>query len=314
MIVSKKTIVLGSRGSMLALWQTNYVKALLEATVPDFEYRVEIVHTKGDKILDVALSKFGDKGLFTKELEKGLLDGSLDLCVHSMKDMPTVLPEGLAILGVPERACPNDVLVSLKKGMTLEALPANSRVATGSLRRVAQLRRLRSDVEACEIRGNVDSRITRVESGEFDAAILAAAGIERLGFGERIASIIPVDTMVPAVGQGAIAIEGRAGDPVSSMLCEAVSDAKTMRAVTAERVVLRALEGGCQVPMGVHAVEVGNGSNAVFSMNAFVSSLDGARFLHAHAEGTPLETEAIARIVSDNLRVQGAAAILEELR
>jgi len=314
MTVSKKTIVLGSRGSMLALWQTNYVKALLEVAVPDYEYRIEVVHTKGDKILDVALSKFGDKGLFTKELERGLLDGSLDLCVHSMKDMPTMLPEGLGILGVPERACPNDVLVSLEKGMTLDALPAGSRVATGSLRRVAQLHRLRPDVEACEIRGNVDSRISRVESGEFDAAILAAAGIERLGFGEHIASLIPVEAMVPAVGQGAIAIEGRSGDAVASMLCSAVSDMQTMRAVAAERIVLRALEGGCQVPMGVYAFEAGTGVDAVFSMDAFVSSLDGAKFLHAHAEGAPFESGALAQNVSDDLRAQGADVILEELR
>lgn len=246
--MSKKTIVVGSRGSKLALWQANYVKGLLEKQAPQYEYRVQIVHTKGDKILDVALSKFGDKGLFTKELERELLDGRVDMCVHSMKDMPTQLPEGLAITGVPARACPNDCIVSPVKGLSIETLPQGARVATGSLRRVAQLHRLRPDIETCEMRGNVDSRIKRVEDGEFDAAILAAAGINRLGLSEHISALVPVDTMIPAVGQGAIAIEIRQDDEIIAPLCAAITHEETMRAVTAERIVLRALKAAARFP------------------------------------------------------------------
>lgn len=308
--MSKRTIVLASRGSKLALTQTEQVKALFEQAAPEFSYRIQVVHTKGDKITDVALSKFGDKGLFTKELERELLAGNVDACVHSMKDMPTMLPEGLAIKGVPKRVVPVDVVVAVQKGTTIDSLKPHARVATGSLRRVAQLRRLRPDIEVCEMRGNVDTRCRRVRDGEFDAAILAAAGIKRLGLDDNIASEIPADTMIPAVGQGAIAVEVRDDDPTMARLCEAITDAASMRAVTAERIVLRALEGGCQVPMGVHAHEV----DGRFVMDAFVSSLDGARFVRSAQQGTPEASEDVAWRVVDELKAGGAEAILEELR
>lgn len=308
--MSKRTIVLASRGSKLALCQTEQIKVLLEQVAPEFEYRIQVVHTKGDKITDVALSKFGDKGLFTKELERELLAGTVDACVHSMKDMPTVLPEGLAIKGVPARVNPVDVVVAPQKGTTLATLRPHARVATGSLRRVAQLRRLRPDIEVCEMRGNVDTRCSRVRNGEFDAAVLAAAGITRLGLTDNIASEIPADTMIPAVGQGAIAVEVRDDDLTMSRLCAAITDDASMRAVVAERIVLRALEGGCQVPMGVHAHEV----NGRFVMDAFVSSLDGVRFVRSAQQGAPAESEDVAWRVVNELRAGGAEAILEELR
>jgi len=322
----EECVVLGSRGSRLALWQAEYVKGLLEQALPAYRYRIEVVHTTGDRILDVALSKVGDKGLFTKELERELLAGNVDLCVHSMKDMPTALPDGLVIGAMPPRIEPNDVLVARDPELTLATLPHGSRVATGSLRRTAQLRARYPHIEPCEIRGNVDSRIARVVSGEFDAAVLAAAGIDRLGLSEHIAQRIPTDEMVPAVGQGAIGVEVRQDDALSAELCAAISDARTMRAVAAERHVLCALEGGCQVPMGIYAREVpvaaaadGRPGDAApqattFVMDAFVSSLDGARLVRSHVEGLPDEAPALAARVVDELVAEGAEAILEELR
>ena len=313
--MEKQTIVLGSRGSKLALWQTNYVKGLLETAAPEYDYRVEVVHTKGDKILDVALSKIGDKGLFTKELEHALLDGSVDLCVHSMKDMPTVLPEGLSIQGVPVRANAADALVMRGGVGSLLELPAGARVATGSLRRTAQLKRLRPDIEPCEIRGNIDSRIRRIVEGEFDAGVLACAGIERLGIPNVIAQVISTADMIPAVGQGAIAIEVRSGDERVAALCAAITHEPTMRAVRAERIVLRALEGGCQVPMGVHARDIVDESGDVrMVMDGFVSSLDGVRFVRAHGECVPSEYESMAQGMVDDLLAGGAGPILSELR
>ena len=312
--MENNTIVLGSRGSQLALWQTEFVRGLLEAYAPQYTYRIEVVHTKGDKIRDVALSKIGGKGHFTKELEVELLDGRVDLCVHSTKDMPTELPEGLVLSGMPLRADPRDALVSPVAGLTLDTLPQGARVATGSLRRVAQLKRLRPDIETCEMRGNIDTRTRRVMDGEFDAAILAASGLTRLGMTDRIASYLPTDVMIPAAGQGAIAIETRADDEVVNALCAAISDEVTLRCVAAERVVLGALAGGCQVPMGIHADEYERDGVTVFGIDAFVSSLDGQRFLRASAEGDPAASTELARAVVSDLRAQGAEEILEELR
>jgi hydroxymethylbilane synthase len=311
--LTKRKIVLGSRGSKLALWQASHVRDLLAERAPEYEYDIRVIHTKGDKILDVALSKIGDKGLFTKELERELMRGGVDLCVHSMKDMPTQLPDGLAILGVPERAVPFDALVG-PAGIALEGLPAGARVATGSLRRVAQLKRLRPDIQTCEMRGNIDTRIGRVMAGEFDAAILAAAGLHRLGLHENIAQILPAATMIPAVGQGAIAVEAREGDDEVRRLCAAITDDSTLRCVSAERYVLRELEGGCQVPMGAHAGIAGEGDRAVFAMTAFVSSLDGSRFLQAAGQGACDGWLDVARRITDDLVAQGAEEILEELR
>ena len=301
-----KNIVIGSRGSKLALYQSNLVKQLLEEAFPDVTCEVRIIHTKGDKILDVALSKIGDKGLFTKELERALLAGEVDLCVHSSKDMPTKLPEGLAIMGMPRRANPQDVIIAADKTMTLDSLPQGARVATGSLRRVAQLLKARPDVEVCEIRGNVDSRVKRILSGEFDAGILAAAGVERLELNDAIASYIPTDQLIPAVGQGAIAIEARADDQEIAGFLQAITDNDTLHAVAAERMVLAAFEGGCQVPMGVHATVEG----ASMSMVGFVASLDGAQLVKAHAEGEAEHYALVADQLIASLRELGAEEIL----
>ena len=308
------SVVIGTRGSKLALWQANKVASLIEQTVPGCTCEVRIVKTKGDKILDVPLAKIGDKGLFTKELESALLDGSVDVCVHSCKDMPTELPEGLTLAGFPVRASACDCIVGPEKGLTLDSLPAGCRVATGSLRRVAQLAHMRPDVVACDIRGNVDTRIAKVASGEFDCAILAHAGIVRLGLEEHVSSVIPADTMVPAVGQGCMAIEVRADDERALALCDAITDDASRRAVEAERFVLAALEGGCQVPMGAHARIEEQGVDSVFVLDAFVSSLDGQRFVRTQVSGDVSDSRSIAERAVDELRKDGAEAILEELR
>lgn len=304
-----RKIVIGSRGSNLALYQSNLVKSLLEEAVAGLECEVRVIHTKGDKILDVALSKIGDKGLFTKELERALLAGEVDLCVHSTKDMPTALPEGLAIMGMPARANAQDVIIGAGSGMTIDSLPQGARVATGSLRRVAQLLRRRPDIEVCEIRGNVDSRVKRVLGGEFDAGILAAAGVERLGLTDAIAGYVPVDELIPAAGQGAIAIEAREDDAEIAQLLSQITDRDTLRAVTAERTVLGALEGGCQVPMGIHATIEGD----VISVHAFVASLDGSRFVEATAVGAADAPVEVANRVVDELTAKGAREILSEI-
>lgn len=304
-----RKIIIGSRGSKLALYQSNLVKGLLEQVEPGLTCEVRIIHTKGDKILDVALSKIGDKGLFTKELERALLDGEVDLCVHSTKDMPTALPEGLAIMGMPKRANAQDVIISSTPGLTVDSLPQGARVATGSLRRVAQLLRRRPDVEACEIRGNVDSRVRRVLDGEFDAGILAAAGVERLGLQDAVSGNIPTDVLIPAAGQGAIAIEARQNDAEIAALLEKITDRDTLLAVTAERFVLGALEGGCQVPMGIHAEIDGD----VMDLCAFVASLDGAKYVEARAKGDASDLKGLGQVVVDDLVDKGARQILDEI-
>lgn len=302
-------IVIGSRGSKLALYQSNLVADLLREAQPGLECEVRVIHTKGDKILDVALSKIGDKGLFTKELERALLAGEVDLCVHSTKDMPTALPEGLAIMGMPKRANAQDAIISATPGLTLQSLPQGARVATGSLRRVAQLLRVRPDIRACEIRGNVDSRVSRVLDGEFDAGILAAAGVERLGLTDAVSGYVPTDQLIPAAGQGAIAIEARKDDARVAELLAKITDADTWCAVYAERYVLAALEGGCQVPMGIHAQV----TKRHLTVRGFVASLDGEKFVDAVAEGDAKDPEAVAQQVVDELERKGARAILAEI-
>lgn len=313
--MSKKTIVLGSRGSALALWQATYVKNLLEQRVPAYEYRIEVIKTTGDRLRDTSLSKLGDKGLFTRELEQALERGEVDVCVHSMKDMPSNIPEGLVIGGMPPRATPNDVLIAPMPYASVRDLPAGARVATGSARRQSQLARVRPDLIACEIRGNVDTRVRRVEEGDFDATILAAAGIKRMGLGDHIACQISIDEMVPAAGQGAIGLEIREDDEVARDLCQAVCDERTFREVETERVVLSALEGGCQAPLGIYAHhEQSSEGGEQLMIEAFVGSLDGARCLEAHVEGPCDQARDLAWSIAHDLISRGAGALLDEAR
>ncbi|MBK9167417.1 MAG: hydroxymethylbilane synthase [Bryobacterales bacterium] len=292
-------LVIGSRGSQLALWQARWVAGELEAL--GHECRIEIIRTTGDKIQDVPLAQVGTKGLFTKEIEEALLAGTIDLAVHSLKDLPTVLPEGLVLAATPERADPRDALV----GRTLDALGAGARVGTSSLRRAAQLRHLRPDLVLEPVRGNVDTRLRKLDEGQYDAIVLAASGLERLGLGARIAAPLDPGTMCPAVGQGALGIETRE-DGAAREACTALEHTPTRLAVTAERSVLEALGGGCQIPMGAYAAVQG----VTLRVEAVVASPDGAKLIRASAEGSAAEAASTGAALGASLLARGAAALI----
>jgi hydroxymethylbilane synthase len=301
-------LTIGSRGSKLALWQSEYIGALV-TELTGLPVEVKVIKTTGDKILDVPLAKVGGKGLFTKEIEVELEAGVVDLAVHSMKDVPTVLPEGLAIAAMPKRVDPRDAIVS-GGGYTLATLPAGARVGTSSLRRVAQVRALRPDVEIVDVRGNLDTRMRKAETGELDAVILAAAGITRMGWADRITHYVPTAQMVSAVGQGAIGVEVRSADEFMCDVCDRLADADTMACVSAERVVMRTLEGGCQVPIGAYArIEDG-----LIVMDAVVGSVDGKTILRDHMEGVSTDPEGLGRAMVKRLLGLGAGEILAEIR
>jgi hydroxymethylbilane synthase len=305
---SRDKLVIGTRGSKLALWQSEYIKGLVEE-ITGLPVELKIIKTTGDKILDVPLAKVGGKGLFTKELEVELLAGTVDLCVHSMKDVPTELPDGLYISAMPRRVDPRDALVS-GAGYTLETLPQGAKVGTSSLRRIAQVRALRPDVEIVDVRGNLDTRMRKAETGELDVVILASAGITRMGWADRISSYIPTEQMVSAVGQGAIGIEIRENDEFMRDVTAKICDDETFTCVSAERVVMRKLEGGCQVPIGAYAVLDGE----TMHMDAIVGSVSGDRILRAHLEGPASEPVALGEAMVEALLELGAEAILSEIR
>ncbi len=293
-------LVIASRGSQLALWQAHWVEAQL--TAAGHPCRIEIIKTTGDKITDVPLAKVGSKGLFTKEIEEALLDGRADLAVHSLKDLPTELPAGLVLAAVPEREDPRDAVI----GKRLMELPDGARVGTSSLRRSAQLRKLRPDLVIESVRGNLDTRLRKLDEGRYDAILLAAAGLKRLGWAGRIAEILPPETMCPAVGQGALAIETRASG-AGFDACSALDHAATHAAVTAERGVLASLGGGCQVPIGAHARVHGE----TIRLLGVVASPDGSEIIRAESAGTVGGAEALGRAMGETLLGMGARQILE---
>jgi hydroxymethylbilane synthase len=305
---SREKLVIGTRGSKLALWQSEYIKGLVE-DITGLPVELKIIKTTGDKILDVPLAKVGGKGLFTKELEVELMAGTVDLCVHSMKDVPTELPEGLGIAAMPARVDPRDALVS-GAGYTLDNLPQGAKVGTSSLRRIAQVRALRPDVEIVDVRGNLDTRMKKAENGEVDVVILASAGITRMGWADRITGYIPTEQMVSAVGQGAIGIEIREDDAFMADVMDKIADGPTMVCVIAERVVMRKLEGGCQVPIGAYAQLVGD----KLVMDAVVGSVAGDRILRAHLEGPADQPIELGELMVAELLELGADAILAEIR
>jgi hydroxymethylbilane synthase len=300
-----KSLVIGTRGSQLALWQAHWIEGRLREF--GAETRIEINKTTGDKITDVALAKVGSttglKGVFTKEIEEALLDGRIDVAVHSLKDLPTEIDSRLAIAAVPERADPRDALA----GCSLDDLPAGARVGTGSLRRVAQLRNRRPDLEILGIRGNVDTRLRKMDEGQYDAVVLASAGLHRLGLEGRIAEILEPEVMCPAVGQGALGVQIRAGDDAVRELISRLNHEATAAAVTAERAVLSALGGGCQVPMGAHAWIKGG----VLKLIAVVVSQDGGRMVRTSLEGAVGQAAELGADVAARLKDRGAAELLE---
>jgi hydroxymethylbilane synthase len=293
-------LTIASRGSQLALWQARWVSGRLTAL--GHACHIEIIKTTGDKVTDVPLAQVGGKGLFTKEIEEALLDGRADLAVHSLKDLPTELPAGLALAAVPEREDPHDAVV----GRKLVDLPSGAIVGTSSLRRAAQLRRLRPDLTIESIRGNLDTRVRKLDEGRYDAIVLAAAGLKRLGWEARIAEILPTEVMCPAVGQGALAVETRASG-AGWDACAPLNHAATHSAVAAERAFLRALGGGCQVPIGAHATVMG----AQLHLAGLVIAPDGSALVRGESEGPAVEAEAIGAALGAKLLEQGARAILE---
>jgi len=294
-------LIIGSRGSQLALWQARWVQARLAEG--GHECRIEIIRTTGDKITDVPLAKVGTKGLFTKEIEEALAAGAIDLAVHSMKDLPTALPAGLTLAAIPEREDPRDALV----GHRLAELADGARVGTSSLRRAAQLLAVRPDLVIDPLRGNLDTRLRKVAEGRYGAIVLAAAGLKRMGWSGRIAEILPVETMCPAVGQGALAIETRDGAGAARAACAALDHAPTRIAVMAERAVLAGLGGGCQVPIGAYAV-VRDGR---IQLRAVVVSPDGAILIRRQGEGPAAQAESLGAQLARELADAGGKEILE---
>ena len=301
-----REIRIATRKSALALWQAEYVKARLEASHPGLKVSLVPMVSRGDKLLDAPLAKIGGKGLFVKELETALLENEADIAVHSMKDVPMEFPEGLGLYCICEREDPRDAFVS-NRFDSLDALPPGSVVGTSSLRRQAQLLARRPDLKIQFLRGNVNTRLAKLDAGEYDAIILAAAGLIRLGFGERIRSSIGVDESLPAGGQGAVGIECRTGDSEVHALLACLNHAPTATRVVAERALNKRLNGGCQVPIACYAVLEGE----QLWLRGLVGQPDGTLLLRAEGRAPAAEAEALGVQVAEELLDQGAEQILE---
>jgi len=304
-----KTIKIGTRGSQLALYQANKVKSELENKFPEQQFEIKIIKTKGDKILDVALSKIGDKGLFTKEIETELLEGLVDLAVHSLKDLPTVLPEGLVLGGVLKRAEFRDALVSVS-GKKIAELDGTDTIATSSLRRRAQLLQLNPDFKIVDIRGNVNTRLRKMADGHCTAMIMAAAGLQRIGLEEHISEVVDEDAIIPAVSQGIIGIEIRENDESIQSVIDKINDANASIAGKAERIFLNVLEGGCQVPVGAYTKIEGD----VFTIKGFISMPDGSQNISGERTSNITDAEKTARELALSFYDKGASKIIEFIR
>ena len=301
----KKILRIATRKSALALWQANHVKDLLHEAHPEIEIELVKIVTEGDRILDRPLAEIGGKGLFLKELERAMLDGEADLAVHSMKDVPASMAEGLVLDAVLPRANPYDALVS-RDGKSLADLPAGSRIGTSSLRRKSQLLALRPDLDVADLRGNVDTRLRKLDAGQYDAIILACAGLQRLGLGERITETLQPPDWLPASTQGIIGLQCREDDRETRALIEALADADTMVIASAERAVARVLQATCQVPLAVHAV-LDNGN---LSLRSVVGTIDGRRSIRAAGEARAGDAVALGERVAADLLKNGAGKII----
>jgi hydroxymethylbilane synthase len=300
-------IRLGTRASLLALSQANWVKSKLEVSHPGVKVTLVDIKTAGDK-LDTPLFKVGGKGLFVKEIEDALLQGTVDLAVHSAKDLPALIPDGLTLIAFPEREDPRDVLISRNERRWSE-IPAEGRVGTGSLRRKAQLLNLRPDLEIIPLRGNLDTRIKKISTLNLDAVVLASAGLRRLGWEDRISEYFDPEVMLPAIGQGVLAIEGRLGDERVRQLAAPLNHYPTEVSITAERAFLQALEGGCQVPIaGFGKVEAGR-----LSLTGLVAGVDGQKVVRGRVEGSPAKSEELGKQLAGELLAKGAGDILREV-
>ncbi|MFZ5641098.1 MAG: hydroxymethylbilane synthase [Bacillota bacterium] len=304
-----REIIIGTRDSALAMWQTNWVVDNLKKLNPDYTFKIISMKTQGDKILDVALAKIGDKGLFTKELEVAMLNKEIDLAVHSMKDLPAVLPEGLIIGAICERFDPRDVLVS-RNGLKLADMPPGAQIGTSSLRRCSQLLNYRPDFNLVSLRGNLNTRMAKLERENMDGIILAAAGIERLGWGDRITERIPFEVSLPAVGQGSIGIEIRGDDEEVSRVVQKLNHQASELSIKAERAMLRKLEGGCQIPIGA----LGRVEEGRLTLQGLVASLDGRELIRDTVSGPAENAAALGQELADKLIARGADKILKEVR
>ena len=304
----KNILRIGTRGSKLALWQANWVKQAIEARQAHLAVEILIIKTKGDKILDVPLAKIGGKGLFVKEIEEALLDGGIDIAVHSMKDMPGDIPQGLCVGAVPERENPFDVLISAH-GFCLKDLKIGARIGTSSLRRSAQLFHVRPDLNIVPLRGNLDTRLKKLDSDELDAIILAAAGVRRLGLEDRITEYLDEDILLPAAGQGALCIEIRDNDAKTTAAVSGLDHFRTRRVVLGERAFLHRLQGGCQVPIAAYGKTDGN---AIW-LSGLVASLDGKNIIRDSVSGPEAEAESLGIQLAERLLSKGADRLLDEL-
>jgi hydroxymethylbilane synthase len=304
---SPRTLRLGTRASKLARWQAEWVAGELQLLGHPVEL-VEIA-TRGDLEQVVAVEEIGTRGVFTKEIQRALLAGDVDLAVHSLKDLPTEPVDGLTLAAVPPRESPADVLVS-RSSATLEGLPRGASVGTGSLRRQGQLRHVRSDLRVADVRGNVDTRLRKLDEGQFDAIVLAEAGLRRLGLTERISQVLPSNVILPAVGQGALGIECRAEDTETRSILVSLSDPATLAAVLAERALLEHLRGGCMAPVGALA----RSESGVLRLSAVVLSADGVRRLTASDVGSSIDAGAVGIRVAEALLAQGAAELIASSR
>jgi len=345
-------IIIGTRGSMLALYQAEWVKSELQRLSPDIEVSLNKIKTTGDKILDVPLAKIGGKGLFVKEIEEALLTGEIDIAVHSMKDVPTDLPEGLHLPAICKREDPRDALIISRKSnpppppfakggrrgintSLIYALPEGARVGTSSLRRLCQLLNIRPDLKIVQLRGNLDTRLRKLNEGHFDAIIVAVAGIKRLGWAERITEILEPEICLPAIGQGAIGIECSIDNKIINKMLGALHHKETSISVKAERSFLKRLEGGCQVPIAAYARIVSQesgvrsqksnpdnppipslvkgGEGGLLVMDGLVGSIDGKRLVKGHIEGRPDDFESLGNRLAEDLLSRGAKEILAEV-
>lgn len=301
-------LTVGTRGSQLALWQAEWVQRQFKTIAPDLPVILKRIHTTGDKIQDVPLAKIGGKGLFVKEIEEALLRREIDLAVHSMKDVPSVLPDGLELICVPEREDPRDALIA-RENRSLQDLPLGGRVGTSSLRRQAQLLHVRPDLQITALRGNVDTRLRKLREHHFDAIILAASGLKRLGWDQEVTEILSVDVFLPAIGQGSLGLEGREDDSFVRDLVARFEHQPTRIAVTAERALLMRLEGGCQVPLAGYATL----HQDTLTLDGLVASIDGKRYIRQTRSGPAGEAGSIGRKLAEQLLEMGAQPILQEI-
>lgn len=301
-------IRIGSRGSQLAMWQARHIQSEIKKRYPDASVIIKTIKTTGDKILDAPLAKIGGKGLFVKEIEDALLNNEIDLAVHSMKDVPAIIPDGLCLAAITKREDPRDVLIS-RNGKEFLHLPAGAHIGTSSLRRISQLLSHRPDLNISPLRGNLDTRIKKLDSGAYDAIILAAAGVIRMGWAERITEYLPVNISLPAIGQGALCIECREDDNITLEKIKWLNHNEDSLCIRAERAFLKRLEGGCQVPIGAYATI----NKPLLEIEGFVASVNGKRMVREKKTGSTDNPEDIGIRLAESLLSQGGEEILREI-